>query len=298
MEYPLVSVIMPTFNREVLLVEAVDSVLRQSYSHWELIIVDDGSVDNTPAIVKERYGHDPRIKYLQQPNQGQSVARNNGVEFSGGEFVAFLDSDNLWEEHRLREGVEVLGKNPQIGLCYADVVYIDAKGDEMHRVNMPRYSGFVFPKLIVDNFVSMNTVMVRRSVLPSVRPFNQANRLDEDYELWLDMSVKNQYFYIPQYLARYRIEGERISNNFMIRLDANESTVNKMIAKYGLSLKDPDIRKGLSRHYLRRASIIGRNGSFLSALACIRKAMGYNFFSRSPILLLLRIVLRKSRLIN
>lgn len=298
MENPIVSVIMPTFNREVLLVEAVDSVLRQSYKYWELIIVDDGSVDNTAAIVKERYGNDLRIKYLHQSNQGQSVARNNGVESSSGEYVAFLDSDNLWEEHRLREGVEILKNNPQIGLCYADVIYIDAQGDEIHRVNMPRHSGFVFPKLIVDNFVSMNTVMVRKSVLPSIRPFNQANRLDEDYELWLDMSVKNQYFYIPQYLARYRIEGERISNNFMIRLDANEATVKKTITKYGLSLEDLEIRKGLSRHYLRRASIIGRHGSFFSALGCIQKAMGYDFFSRVHILVLLRIILRKSRLIN
>lgn len=298
MDYPLVSVIMPTFNREVLLVEAVDSVLRQSYPHWELVIVDDGSVDNTAAIIKERYGNDSRIKYLHQPNQGQSVARNNGVEFSSGEYVAFLDSDNLWEEHRLREGVNVLTHNSEIGLCYADVIYIDAKGDEIHRVNMPRHSGFVFPKLIVDNFVSMNTVMVRRSVLPSSRPFNQANRLDEDYELWLDMSVKNQYFYIPQYLARYRIEGERISNNFMIRLDANEATVKKTIAKYGLSVAEANIRKGLSNHYLRRASIIGRHGSFWSALGCIRKSMGYNFFSRANVLVLLRIILRKIRLIN
>ncbi len=298
MENPIVSVIMPTFNREVLLIEAVDSVLRQSYKYWELIIVDDGSVDNTASVIKSRYGHEPRIKYISQPNQGQSVARNNGVEASTGEYVAFLDSDNVWEPHRLQEGVAVLIENPNVGLCYADVIYIDAQGDELHRVNMPRYSGLVFPKLIVDNFVSMNTVMVRRAVLPSMRPFNQSNRLDEDYELWLDMSVKNEYCYIPQYLARYRIEGERISNNFMIRLDANENTVKKIIAKYGVNINDLELRKGLSRHYLRRASIIGRHGSLVESLRSIKTAMQFDFFSRAHFLLVIRIMLRKLRLIN
>jgi glycosyltransferase involved in cell wall biosynthesis len=296
MDYPLVSVIMPTYNREVLLVEAVDSVIEQSYEHWELIIVDDGSVDNTAAVVNDRYGKDERIKYIHQPNQGQSVARNNGVEFSSGEYIAFLDSDNLWDANRLREGVSVLQENPEVGLCYADVIYIDANSDEIHRINMPRYTGFVFPKLIVDNFVSMNTVMVRRAVLPSLRPFNQKNRLDEDYELWLDMSVKNQYFYIPKYLAYYRIEGERISNNFMVRLDANETTVKKILTKYNVSVSEPDIRLGLSRHYLRRASIVGRNDSFIGALSCLKKAMTYNFFSLAPVMLLMRLILRKAGL--
>lgn len=293
MDYPLVSVIMPTFNREALLVEAVDSVLGQSYEHWELIIVDDGSVDNTAALISDRYGKDDRIKYLHQPNQGQSVARNNGVESSLGEYIAFLDSDNAWDANRLSEGVSVLQKNPEIGLCYADVIFIDANSDEIHRVNMPRHSGFVFPKLIVDNFVSMNTVLVRRSVLPSSRPFNQKNRLDEDYELWLDMSVKNQYFYIAKYLAYYRIEGERISNNFMIRLDANEATFKKTIAKYNLSVKSPEIRKGISRHYLRRASIIGRHGSLTGAIVCLWVAMKYDFFSFSYVRLMLVLMLRK-----
>lgn len=294
----LVSIVMPTYNRETLLPVAIESVLAQTYHNFELIIVDDGSKDATQELVASYMEKDSRIRYLYQENQGQSTARNYGIECSQGEYIAFLDSDNIWEPNRLKEGTDVLAQNSKVGLCYANVIFIDAKGDELHRQNMTRHSGFVFPKLIVDNFVSMNTVLVRRAILPSPRPFNEKNRLDEDYELWLDMSVNNEYCYIAKYLARYRIEGERISNNFMMRLDANEATVLKTIQKYNLDVSDSRLRKGLAGHYLRRAAIIGRHGSFVEALKNVLTAIKYDQFSLRPFVTLCRMLLVKTGIKN
>lgn len=290
---PLVSVIMPTYNRCDLICYAIDSVINQTYSNWELIIVDDGSTDQTETLIKNKYSDETRIRYVQQKNQGQSVARNYGIESSTGELVAFLDSDNIWLNNRLQKGIEVMLREPQVGLCFADVIYIDAKGVELGRKNMPRYSGLVFSKMIVDNFVSMNTVLVKKSILPSLRPFNEKNRLDEDYELWLDLSVNNEFYYIPDYLAEYRVEGERISNNFMIRLDGNLATVNKIIHKYQIDTRSHDVKEGLGFHYLRRAGLIGRNGGFAQYLAAWSKCLTYIWFSVAPYKQIIRLFLWK-----
>lgn len=285
-----VSVIMPTYNRADLLPFAIESVLGQTHTNLELIVVDDGSKDDTRTLVENYIKNDQRVKYLYQENQGQSVARNTGIENSRGELVAFLDSDNIWESNRLEVGVDLLCSDHSIGLCFADLIFIDLHNKEIHRNNMRRYGGFVFDRLIVDNFVSMNTVLVRRSILPSSRPFNETNRLDEDYELWLDLSVQNKYAYIPRCLARYRVEGDRVSNNFMRRLDANESTVFKIIKKYGIDVTHAGIRNGLSQHYLRRASVIGTNGALKDSLKSLFIAFNYKPFSGSSLRTLIRIL--------
>jgi glycosyltransferase involved in cell wall biosynthesis len=273
---PKVSVIMPTYNRKTLISRAIESVLNQDYLDWELVIVDDGSQDGTEDLIKEYVSKDSRIRYLYQINQGQSVARNTGIENSNGELIAFLDSDNMWEPHRLSVGVQALLENPDCILCYGNSISIDINDRELDRNNMRRYSGYVFPKLIVDNFISMNTVLVYKAALRSCRPFNENNRLDEDYELWLNLSVANKFIFIDEYLSRYRVEGERISNNFMTRLDANFKTVKDAIERHQLSANNPEIREGLSNMHFRRASIIGSNGIIFEAMKEIYKSLTLN----------------------
>lgn len=275
MNKAMVSVIMPTFNRSDLISHAINSVLRQVYKNWELIIVDDGSSDNTKDVVRSFSEKDSRIRYFYQNNQGQSVARNSGIEQSRGEFIAFLDSDNEWESNRLLLGVNELVKNPNVALCYGNAISIDINGNELHRRNMRRCSGLIFPKLLVDNFISMNSVLVRKSVLNSSRPFNEKNRLDEDYELWLNMSVNNQFFFVNQYIVRYRIEGERISNNYMRRLDANLHTVQKVLKEHSIDTSSKEIREGLAGHYFRRAKVIGDSGEFWTSMNNVVTALKY-----------------------
>src|SRR5690606_1176147 len=158
---PLVSVITPTYNRADFIGEAVESVLAQTYPNFELVIIDDGSTDNTRDIL-EPYLKDSRIRLFHQQNQGQSVARNRGLEEATGEFICFLDSDNAWFPEKLEKSLKAFDHNPESDVVYGDFVVIDEQGRELGENRMTRHSGRITPQLIHDNFVSMNTTMARK----------------------------------------------------------------------------------------------------------------------------------------
>ena len=123
---PKVSVIIPTYNRQDLVQEAIDSVLNQTFRDWELIVVDDGSTDQTPSVLQERY--DSRIIYIYQENQGESAARNRGLYSATGEYVAFLDSDDLWHPKKLQRQIEVFAEKPELGLVSTQAYWINYEG--------------------------------------------------------------------------------------------------------------------------------------------------------------------------
>lgn len=294
MTEPLVSIVMPTYNRKALIAHAIDSVVGQRYSNWELIVIDDGSTDGTVDFIRSHYGSDARIKVFSQPNTGQSEARNAAIEKSQGDFIAFLDSDNIWRSDRLEEGVALLMQYPHVGLCYSDETFIDINGDLLACENMRRYSGKVFSRLIVDNFITLNTVLLRKSILPGPRPFSASNHLDEDYELWLDLSVKNDFFYIPKALVAYRVEGARVSDHFMDRLSANERTIKKILNKYNLNMNDADVKRGLSLYYQRCALIEARHGNLMAvykslATSCKCKIEPFGFIKIIARIILVRL---------
>ena len=116
---PLVSIIMPAFNAAYFIQESIQSVLAQSFSDFELIVINDGSTDDTSALVQNV--KDPRIILIEQENAGVAAARNNGIEVSRGKFIAFLDSDDLWSKTKIEKQVNLLTSNPEIGLTYSDI---------------------------------------------------------------------------------------------------------------------------------------------------------------------------------
>ena len=123
----MISIIIPTYNRANLLERAVDSILKQTYNNWELLIVDDGSIDNTKDTVN-KYLNDKRIKYIYQENKGQGAARNLGIKNSNGDYIAFLDSDDKWSEEKLQKQTEAFGKYPDIDFCFtADIINTENK---------------------------------------------------------------------------------------------------------------------------------------------------------------------------
>ncbi|QIT56556.1 glycosyltransferase family 2 protein [Aquisalimonas sp. 2447] len=138
---PLISIVTPTFNRAGYLPVAIDSVLAQTFPNLEYLIVDDGSTDNTSDVVNSY--DDERIRYFRQENQGQSVARNVGIENSRGEFVCFLDSDDAWVPEKLQQQLEAFRAHPEAGVVYGDYIFIDAEGDTLSMRNMGRRSGWI-----------------------------------------------------------------------------------------------------------------------------------------------------------
>ncbi len=275
---PTVSIVTPAFNRADYLPYTIDSVLAQSYPDFEHIIIDDGSTDGTDELV--RAYSDPRIRYFQQANQGQSVARNLGIEVSRGQYICFLDSDDLWLENKLQEQLALFADNPNTGVVYGDKISIDGAGRELHRRNMRRYSGWVTAKLLADNFVSMNTTMTRAELLRQAGGFDPSDRYAEDYGLWLRVSLLAPFQYSPSLWVYYRVMAGQLSSDKITRLAANERLLEQFLADHDHGLRRDEIREGLSRFYARKARTEAAGGARRAALRSIAKALAYSPWRR------------------
>jgi glycosyltransferase involved in cell wall biosynthesis len=197
---PLVSVIIPTYNRSATLAEAIDSVLGQDYPHFELIVVDDGSTDDTPAILC-RSSTDSRVIVLTQENAGVSAARNSGIAIAKGEFVAFLDSDDLWLPKKLSIQVEWFRKNPGAMICQSEERWIRNSRRVNPGVRHKKISGDIFIPSLSLCLVSPSAVMLKYSLLDEIGWFDPGLPACEDYDLWLRVACRHPVGLIDTPLA-------------------------------------------------------------------------------------------------
>jgi len=220
----LVSVVIPTYNRAGLIARAIDSVLAQTHQTLEVVVVDDGSTDRTAELIKTRYGAEPRVRYLTQTNQGVSAARNRGLGAARGEYVALLDSDDVWKPWKLELQLCCFRAVPEAGMVWTDMEAIGPDGNSISRhylrtmyqnsyrwfpetsglfadsrslaevcpqVNAPSpgarlYWGDIYSQMIMGNLVHTSTVLLRRERLEQVRGFNEALKVSgEDYDFHL-----------------------------------------------------------------------------------------------------------------
>jgi glycosyltransferase involved in cell wall biosynthesis len=182
---PLVSVIIPTYNRGWSLQEAIDSVLAQDFSDFELIIVDDGSTDNTLDIIRS---YPDEIIFLRQANKGVSAARNLGITSSNGRLIAFLDSDDLWLPEKLSIQADFFHSHPDAFICQSEEIWIrnGVRINPQKRHKKP--SGMIFEPSLDLCLVSPSAVMVRRGLFENVGTFDERLPACEDYDLWLRVS--------------------------------------------------------------------------------------------------------------
>ena len=184
---PRVSVIIPTYNRGWILEEAVDSVLAQTYTDFELIVVDDGSTDDTRALLQP-FGQ--RIAYVHQDNQGVSAARNTGLRLARGELIALLDSDDLWKPAKLARQVAFFHAQPEAQICQTEEVWI-RRGRRVNPKNRHRKaSGWIFEPSLALCLVSPSAVMLRRGLMDAMGGFDVSLPACEDYDLWLRISLR------------------------------------------------------------------------------------------------------------
>ena len=277
----LVSVVMPTYNRADFLPEAIESVIAQSYEYWQLIIIDDGSTDDTKSLIAS-YLQDSRILYYYQKNQGQSVARQKALTLADGEFVAFLDSDNRWFPDRLLECVTTLNTKPEYAIAYADGVLIDEHGATISTRNMRRYSGNITNELLKDNCVSMNTTLVRRDALEDIGGFRPEVRRADDYDLWLRLSAKYQFIYISKRLSEYRVMEDQISSNKDGRFASNYEIINNFHKTFPNAVTTLQRRRAWSSFYCRKAAYEASMKRRLIGLGDTVKAFTYFPFWQGP----------------
>ncbi len=207
---PLVSVIIPAYNSGKFIEAALDSVLAQTYQHIEIIVVDDGSQDNTAEIVQRIALKDQRIILLCQKNQGVAAARNLAIQHSKGEFLAPLDSDDIWYPLKLEKQVECMIKSgSQVGIVSASYIFLDEDGDLMHGWGNNLVNGRIGKQLIYFNPVSASLPLIRRSVLEQVGFYNQELREQkaqglEDWELALRIGASYEFRTVPEILMGFR----------------------------------------------------------------------------------------------
>ena len=233
-----VSVIIPTYNRADLLTMTVDSVLAQTYKNYEIIIVDDGSTDHTKEIIKP-YLSKSNIRYIYQENRKQAAARNNGIRNSAGEFISFLDSDDLWRPEKLELQVKVLEEHPEVGLVYSNQsLMLDVSSEDQIRYSPGVLkSGDIFKDLLRRKFYcSTSSLLVRKSVLDDVGSFDESLRNSlEDWELTLRISKKYKTFCVDKPLFRRRLHAEVLDNYYEIRIENHQSILKKYLNDSALS---------------------------------------------------------------
>ena len=184
---PLVSVIIPTYNRGWILQEAIDSVLDQDFSDYELIVVDDGSNDNTREILGA-YGD--RITVLRQPNRGVSAARNRGINEAAGQLIAFLDSDDLWLPGKLSTQVGFFEDNADVVINQTQEIWIRNGQRVNPKKRHHKFSGMIFERSLALCLVSPSAVMIKKSLFDIVGVFDEDLPACEDYDLWLRISCR------------------------------------------------------------------------------------------------------------
>jgi glycosyltransferase involved in cell wall biosynthesis len=215
MNNPKISVIIPTYNRSNLIKNTIMGVVNQTYTDWELLVVDDGSTDNTREIVAELTKKDSRIKYFYQENSGcPSGPRNKGVEKAKGVYVAFLDSDDEWFPTKLEKQIVVFenSNNPKLGVVACYLYIKDYKTGEIISEYNKFYKGDVLDKLIINNFpFTSSCIMTKLSILKEAGPFDPIFKVSEDVDMWLRISELGYEFdYIPEYLLNYLVHDSNI----------------------------------------------------------------------------------------
>lgn len=228
-----VSVIIPTYNCEKYLPETIESVLNQTYQDFEIIIADDGSTDNTKSIVSDYTNKfTGKILYCYQDNNGPAAARNKGIKKAKGEYIAFLDSDDLWLTNRLEEGVKALDSNPDIGLAHANIAFIS---EDKTLIDIPRrkkklLSGDIFINLFLRKaHISCPTVIIKKQCVEKVGLFDENPQCVgvEDRDLWLRIAKEYKILYSDKVLAYYRMRGNSLSKNYKRMLQNRVYVVGK-----------------------------------------------------------------------
>jgi len=194
-ENPLVSAIIPTFNRGWIICESVESILNQKYPNIETIVIDDGSTDDT---AKKLLPYLDRITYIKQENKGVSAARNLGIRMSAGRLTAFLDSDDLWTEDKISCQVKFFQNNPEAMICQTEEIWIrnGKRVNPKHKHKKP--SGMIFEPSLNLCLVSPSAVMIKKELFETTGFFDESLPACEDYDLWLRISATLPVFLIDK----------------------------------------------------------------------------------------------------
>lgn len=279
MRGPVVSIVIPTFNNADLIGIALESVYAQTFTDFEIIVVDDGSTDGTREVLS---AFTDRISYHYQPNQGPAAARNKGLRLARGEFIAYLDADDIWHPDNLSIKRLALMSHPDLGGVFSDFAIFDTTGPRhdrglyhlfptfrrnrftvedvfSHRVELnhgaeriPMMWGKVFQSLLHGNFILPTVALVRREAALAVGDFRRDLRTQEDYEYWLRFAKMFPFAYVDRALAQYRRHPQQLTDHS--KIDQTLRAVIQIMDCY----RDDWLHHGAPGAYARRKSQLWR----------------------------------------
>ncbi|MDE5107681.1 MAG: glycosyltransferase [Trichodesmium sp. St17_bin3_1_1] len=208
----IISVIIPAYNAEKTIRETIESVIKQTFSDWELIVVNDGSQDRTVEVVSQI--KDPRIKLFSIPHAGVSASRNRGFDNSVGQFIAFLDADDLWKPEKLESQLNALQSHSEAAVAYSWTDYIDESGSFLKQGGRVIFHGDVYPKLLVSNFLENGSnPLIKREAINEVGGFDESRKRAEDWEMYLRLGKKYHFVAVEKPQILYRFSTNSVSSN-------------------------------------------------------------------------------------
>jgi glycosyltransferase involved in cell wall biosynthesis len=276
---PLVSVIIPTYNRRAMLREAIESVRGQSYQNIELIVVDDGSTDGTEELVRSISSS---IRYVWQPNAGVAAARNRGLDAVRGELIAFQDSDDLWHSEKLAQQVAVLLNREEVGVVCASRRLMDERGDLTSKPWRRMHSGWVTEALFRSMFVIMPSTVIRRSVADRVGRFSTDLTVTSDYEYWLRASLVAQFAAIDRDLVIERKSPCRLTSAKGRGMTLQYHMLVRFYEQLGgrAVIRPAAAQRALAKWAYRAGRDLRREGRFEAAEEMLAKSLSHHFTPR------------------
>jgi glycosyltransferase involved in cell wall biosynthesis len=211
---PIISIILPIYNGEKTIRDTLKSVLEQTWTDFELVIVDDGSTDATLAAIAEF--KDPRIQVYSYPNAGQATSRNRGISHATGAYIAFIDADDLWTQDKLEMQFAALQNHPEAAVAYSWTDYISESGEFLHPGRHTTANGDVYAELIVSNFLENGSnPLVRADALAHIGGFEASLPPAEDWDLWLRLAQQYAFVCVPAAQILYRVTVNSSSSNIL-----------------------------------------------------------------------------------
>lgn len=243
MSTPLISVIIPVFNGERTVLETVQSVLQQTFTHFELIIINDGSSDRTLELLDTV--EDQRVHVFSYENGGLPVARNRGIERAQGQYITFIDADDLWTPTKLADQLAALQKNPDAGLAYSWTLTMDDQTGALHPGKFVSFEGDVYGQMLLSNFIaSGSNAMLTTDAIRSVGEFDAALTSCEDWDYWLRVAAKWPFAVVTKPQILYRQSSGAMSS----KVDVMEH--NHMVVHHRAFQKAPAHLKSLESRSL------------------------------------------------
>lgn len=243
----LISVIIPAYNAEKTIQETIGSVLQQTFTDFEIIVVDDGSSDSTVDVVSNIT--DSRVKVIAGSHAGASASRNLGFVRSMGEFVAFLDADDIWTPDKLEAQLAALKNNPKAYVAYSWTNFIDEEGKFLRKGSRATCIGNVYDKILVANFLGNGSnVLIKREAIETVGGYDESLSAGQDRDLYIRLAAQYEFVVVPSPQNLYRVSQKSISSNITNSQVARLQVIEKAFENAPGSLKYLK-RLSLSNHY-------------------------------------------------